>query len=669
MNDSTTHVEIETAFIPLADGRRLAARIWLPERAAAQPPEAVPAVLEYIPYRRRDGTAPRDDSTYPHFAAAGIAGVRVDTSGNGDSDGDFDDEYSSRELDDGVQVIAWIAAQPWCSGSVGMMGISWGGFNSLQIAALQPPALKAVIAIGTTVDRYNDDIHYKNGCQLYSNLSWSSNMLCYAGRAPDPLVVGESWREMWLHRLKTQPFPVLEWLRHQRRDDYWRHGSICEDFSAIRIPALVISGWCDGYVNAPPETAANLDSCVKAINGPWIHKYPHFAWPRPRMDFHAEAINWWNRWLRGEQNGVENLPAYRAYMSEELRPGASRRHEAGRWVAEEHWPSGNISPLTLFPHGDQLLPEAPGAIEHRSVCTTQDFGTQCGEYFTLKPGGELPGDHAADDARCVCFDLPVSESAVDILGRPTVRVKLAIDRPQGNIIVRLMDVHPDGVSQRVSWGVLNLCHRFGYDKPQAMQPGVFEQVEINLDHCAYRFRPGHSIRLAISTTYWPMVLPGPDVVTATMELGEYFSLSLPVRGPTDDYPVPEPENQNLLPEYREHRPSESRRFVEQDLEHRLTRYHIVEDTGEHEVPGHGLIAGDRRQDCYSIDSGDPLSLELKCSYSHHMRRGDWSVRLETRSNLSCDDKNFFLEAEVVAWVGDEEFNRRQWRETIARDFM
>ena len=289
----------------------------------------VPAILEYLPYRKRDGTAQRDESTYPIFAANGYAGIRVDIAGTGESDGTFDDEYSARELNDGVEVIAWIARQAWCNGNVGMMGISWGGFNSLQIAAMNPPALRAVIAIGTTVDRYNDDIHYKNGCLLYSNAGWASVMLCFASRPPDPLLVGERWREMWLERLQTQPFPLETWLAHQHRDEYWRRGSVCEDYNAMDIPALVISGWADGYINAPPAALENFTGVTKAINGPWIHKYPHLAFPHPRIDFHTEALNWWDAWLNGVDNGVEFVGHHWNPFGtvDDQRPPLSQRHK------------------------------------------------------------------------------------------------------------------------------------------------------------------------------------------------------------------------------------------------------------------------------------------------------------------------------------------------------
>ena len=270
----------------------------MPANAEADP---VPAVLEFLPYRKRTGTEARDDSTYPVFAAAGIAGVRVDIRGSGESDGVIDGEYTPQELSDAAEIIGWIAAQPWSNGKVGMMGISWGGFNCLQVAALRPPALKAVISIASTVDRYNDDIHYKNGCHLSAQLSWAATMLAYQSRCPDPALVGDRWREMWMQRLTEEPYFMPEWLSHQRRDGFWKHASICEDFAAVEIPSLVIAGWADGYRNTPLKAVEGMGARAKALIGPWIHKYPHFAWPKPRADFHAEAIRWWNRWLRGEE--------------------------------------------------------------------------------------------------------------------------------------------------------------------------------------------------------------------------------------------------------------------------------------------------------------------------------------------------------------------------------
>ncbi|MFV2032187.1 MAG: CocE/NonD family hydrolase [Gammaproteobacteria bacterium] len=657
---------LENEWIPLSDGRKLAARIWMPKDAKKKP---VPAILEYIPYRKRDGTAPRDESTYPVFAEAGYAGVRVDISGTGESDGDFDDEYSERELADACELIEWIAGQPWCSGRLGMMGISWGGFNSLQVAALRPPALRAIISIGTTVDRYNDDIHYKNGCLLSSNFAWSSVMLCFASRPPDPELVGDRWKEMWLHRLNTQPFPLETWLAHQRRDDYWKHGSINQDYSAIETPVLIISGWCDGYINAPPAAVLNLSTTTKAINGPWIHKYPHFAWPKPRMDFLREAIRWWDHWLRDIDNQVEDLPAYRAYISEDVLPLLRREYEPGRWVAESKLPADNIRYRQYYLAPNRQLLDIPGAALDKPLRSPLDCGTACGEFFSNNPESDLPGDQRLDDAGSLVFDSAKLHREIEILGRPKLRIKISVDRPVATIIVRLNDIHSSGEVNSVSWGVLNLTHRNGNESPEPMTPGKTETVEIELDECGYRFLPGHKVRVALSTSYWPMVMPPPEIVTAKITLGANAVITLPVRSGDDTFEVDEPENPDPLPRYKYLSPAESRRWVERDLQNGETRYHVFDDTGDIEIPGHGLCTQNTHQECWSISTEDPLSYRATSQYTCRMHRGDWSIRTESESSFSCDAEIFYIEATVTAYESDKQVNQRTWKKTIKRDFI
>src|SRR4051812_2824844 len=263
--------EIENVWIELPDGCRLAARLWLPRDARKKP---VPALLEYLPYRKRDLTRSRDERIHPYFASQGYACVRVDIRGSGDSDGLLVDEYSARELEDALEVLAWIAGPPWCDGGIGMFGKSWGGFNALQIAALAPPQLKAVISVCASDDRYADDAHYMGGCLLNENLVWGANLLAYAACPPDPQVSGEAWRKRWLERLEQMPLYPARWLRHQRRDDYWRHGSVCENYTAIRCPIFVIGGWADGYTNAVPRLLAGLRVPRKGLYRPLGPRLP-----------------------------------------------------------------------------------------------------------------------------------------------------------------------------------------------------------------------------------------------------------------------------------------------------------------------------------------------------------------------------------------------------------
>ncbi|MFW5870462.1 MAG: CocE/NonD family hydrolase, partial [Candidatus Sumerlaeota bacterium] len=270
--------EIEHTTIPMSDGVKLAARIWLPEDAEDHP---VPAILEYIPYRKRDFTAIRDSEMQPYVAGHGYAAVRVDMRGSGDSEGVLTDEYLELEQQDGLEVLEWIRRQAWCDGSLGMIGISWGGFNGLQLAALRPPGLKGIITVCSTDDRYADDVHYMGGCLLGDNLSWASTMFAYNSCPPDPELVGDKWREMWFQRLEGSGLWIDTWLRHQHRDAYYKHGSICEDFSDVQCPVLAVSGWADGYSNAVFRMLEGLQTPRKGLIGPWSHKYPHDGVPGP----------------------------------------------------------------------------------------------------------------------------------------------------------------------------------------------------------------------------------------------------------------------------------------------------------------------------------------------------------------------------------------------------
>jgi predicted acyl esterase len=265
--------------------------------------------------------------------------------GNGESDGLMLDEYTEQEQDDALEVIEWLARQPWCTGAVGMIGISWGGFNGLQVAARRPPALQAVITLCSTDDRYADDIHFMGGCLLNDNLSWASTMFAYSSRPPDPAIVGERWRELWLYRLEHTVLLVEKWLRHQRRDRQWRHGSVCEDFDAIQCPIYAVGGWADGYSNAIPRLLAGLGVPRKGLIGPWAHRYPHFATPGPQIGFLQECLRWWDRWLKGVDTAIMDEPMYRVWMEESVPPTAEYEERPGRWVAEPSWPSPNITAL------------------------------------------------------------------------------------------------------------------------------------------------------------------------------------------------------------------------------------------------------------------------------------------------------------------------------------
>ncbi len=630
--------EIEHLLIPLSDGTKLAARIWLPVDAAENP---VPAILEYLPYRKRTGTYDRDALTHPYLAGHGYAAVRVDIRGSGESDGLLFDEYTQQEHDDALEVIAWLAAQPWCSGAVGMMGISWGGFNALQVAARRPPALKAIITICSTDDRYRDDVHYMGGALLRAGFGWASFLFGAMCHPPDPVLVGERWRTMWQERLNNLPLFMELWLRHQSRDAYWKHGSVCEDYGAIQCPVYAVGGWTDGYTNTIPRLLEHLTVPRKGLIGPWAHAYPHFAFPGPQVGFLQMALRWWDHWLKGIDTGVMDEPMLRAWMTESVQPAPYHEELPGRWIAEPSWPPPNLATHRLFLTDDGLRTDDAG-LAPRTVCSPQTVGKHAGSWCPFGRGPDQADDQQEDDARSLVFETPPLSSHIEILGAPIVTLDIAADKPLANLILRLCDVHPNAASLRVSYGILNLAYRDGYETPAPMVPGHRYRVCIKLNDAGSAFPVGHRIRLALSTTCWPMIWPPPENATVTVFGG---TLELPVRTPSAD--------DALLPALPgpETAPPEPTTSVGPDVV-RIDRL--------------GLELGSDFNFDFHIDEHDPLSAFVETHQSQTVSRGAWRTSVATQMRLSCTSDAFLLRATMRACEGDEEICSRAWETSVPR---
>jgi uncharacterized protein len=631
--------EIEHTVIPLRDGTKLAARIWLPEDAVRNP---VPAILEYLPYRKRAGTYDRDALTHPYLAGHGYATVRVDIRGSGESDGLLFDEYAQQEQDDALEVIAWLAAQPWCSGAVGMMGISWGGFNGLQVAARRPPALKAIITICSTDDRYRDDVHYMGGALLRANFGWASFLFGAMCHPPDPALVGECWRAMWLERLENL---FLEpWVRHQWRDAYWKHGSVREDYSAIQCPVYAVGGWTDGYTNAIPRLLAHLTVPRKGLIGPWAHAYPHIALPGPQVGFLQEALRWWDHWLKDVDTGVMDEPMLRAWMTESVKPAPYHEELPGRWIAEPSWPPPGITAHRLH-LTDGGLRTDDASLTPRAVCSPQTVGKDGGSWCPFGRAGDQAGDQQADDARSLVFETAPLDRHVEILGAVIVTLDVASDKSLANLAVRLCDVHPDGASLRVSYGILNLAHRDGNETPAPLVPRLRYRVRIQLNDAGSVFPAGHRIRVALSTTYWPMIWPSRENATVTVFGG---ALDLPVRPPT--------AADALLPSLPEPETAQPERTT-------LVRPGVVR------IDRMGLELGTEGSFKFHIEEDDPLSAVAEMRQSQTVSRDAWRTRIETQMRMSCTFDAFMLRATMRAWERDFEVCRREWDYSVPRNFV
>jgi putative CocE/NonD family hydrolase len=663
---------IENSWIPMLDGYCLAARIWLPEDAETSP---VPAILEYIPYRKRDFTRARDEPMHHYFAGHGYAAVRVDVRGSGDSDGILLDEYSEQEHQDALEVIRWLARQPWCTGAVGMMGKSWGGFNSLQVARYRPPALKAIITVCSSDDRYADDAHYMGGCLLNENLTWGAVLMSYNAYPPDPEIVGARWRDMWRERLEQAIcFPEL-WLAHARRDEYWKRGSVCEDFAAIDCPVYAIGGWADAYTNAIPRLLEHLHAPRKGLIGPWAHLYPHDGVPGPAIGFLQEALRWWDYWLKDVDTGIMAEPMLQVWMQESVPPKPFYKNRSGRWIAEAQWPSPRIRSKRWWLDGTRLSnrSDSEAQFELRSPQTT---GIDAGEWCGFGAPGEMPLDQREDDGRSLTFDSESLQEKIEILGAPVVSLQIAADQPVALLAVRLNDVAPGGASTRVTYGVLNLTHRDGHEHPEPLEPGKRYAIKIVLNDVAYAFPARHKLRLAVSTSYWPIVWPSPAAVTLTLFAGGSF-LDLPVRPPN-------PSDANLklsqpperaAAETSELRPAPLRRLIEKDPITNETTYTIastradLDEVKTTRIKAISLDVGHTMLRRFRIGDENPNLAQAEVIQKTRFRRREWHTRVEARALLSSTADDFLLEAELTAYDGDKLFCARRWSRRIKRDLL
>ncbi len=662
---------VELAWIPMPDGRQLAARLFLPRHR----PQPVPVVLEYIPYRRRDGTRIGDDEMHIWFAAHGIASARVDISGMGDSDGIVGDEYVRREQDDALVIIDWLGTQDWCSGNVGMIGISWGGFSGLQVAARRPPRLKAIVTLCSTDDRYGCDAHYLGGCLLNDNFSWGGAFFNYAVLPPDPAMVGEErWRELWRQRIEAHVnFPAL-WLNHQRRDDFWKHGSVCEDWGAIECPVFSVGGWLDGYTPAVFRLVENLKAPCKGLIGPWGHKEPQRGVPGPAIGFLQECLRWWEHYLKGEDRGVDRDPAMRLWVQDYASPQPHFDERPGHWRAFRTWPEAKVERLSLFPAGSELLPRRSRRKRPPlAISSPLTVGLKSQEWCPYGQGrlaAESATDQREDDGGSLCFTGTPLDKDLTIMGEAHVHLRISADRPQAMVAARLCDVAPDGTSALISFGILNLSHRDSHENPSALKPGRFYDVAFDLKPIAQTIPKGHALRLAISSSYWPMAWPSPEPVTLRIDAAG-SKLDLPVIGKTTgsrkvhfeepEYAAPGPVTVITPPMHT--------REVLYTVEDQSTAFHINGNDGRYVLGDTGTEIAARRTKIYEISRLDPTSARTRVICHHEYKRGDWQARVETEVAVTSDATHFHITGTVRTFDHEEPFASRDFEERIPRDHV
>ncbi len=648
-------------FIEMSDGVRLAASLYLPDAGGPWP-----AILEALPYRKDDLTATYRGE-YLRLADAGYAVCRVDVRGTGTSEGIAEDEYPEIEQRDLNEVIAWLASREWSTGNVGMYGTSYSGFNSIQVAMTRPPALKAIIPIFATDDRYADDVHYFGGALKALDLvDYPTYMTAMNALPPVPSLFGDGWREAWERRVAENEPWVIRWLEEQTFGPYWQHGSLRPDYGTIEAATMIIAGWADGYTNNSLRTMAELACPKRLILGPWAHASTETSLPGPNADLVPEMLRWWDRFLKGIDNGVDREPSILVYVRHSTKPEPDLAQMRGEWRYEPGWPLERSRELELA-FGGAAAPEPAAEVD------TLEVRGDVGWTAWISCAGHLPygqpQDQRPDEAHSLSFDWPPLDDELEILGHPRAEVTLSSSAPVAYLSAKLCDVFPDGTSALVTRGLLNLAHRESRERPSPLEPGRTYRVGVELEVTSWVFEPGHRIRLDLAGSDWPNAWSPPAPVTLVVERAS-SALLLPVV----DGPALIGERPVLPPATRPQERVESAKGnavdtlvwrIEHDVLGRRTQA-VVETSGWTEAEGelprfHEFYGG-----TVSVSTSDPGTARADSRASFTIQWPEGTVSSEVRQVVTSDAETYDLTIELDVSEGEEPMWSRRWERRIPR---
>ena len=661
--------------IPVSDGLELSANLWLPRPLPDEPDETFPAILEMIPYRKDDWRLASDMARGEWLAARGYVLCRLDIRGTGSSPGIAQDEYTPRETQDGYDAVEWLAAQPWCNGNVGMWGISYGGFTSIQVAMLRPPHLKAIVPVMATDDRYTDDVHYIGGCVTVSELSqYAVSMVGMNAMPPKPEYRGAEWAEEWKARLEKTPVWLFEWLRQQHDGPYWRQGSLAPDYGAIEAAIFSIGGWMDSYVDPVLRMQERCTAPRRSLIGNWVHSLPDDAYPGPDLDWLHEMVRFFDHWLKGVENGVMDEPGLVLFRREYADPEPFPATWPGEWLGLESWPPSDA--------GERVLHLAPGGLALVGGLDDEAGKDPSVERFRHRPtngtraslswgaGGAPNGlarDLRPDESMIPTFTSLPLEEPLDVVGFPTAILAWESSAPIATAVVRLSDVAPDGTSAQVTAGILNLTHRDSHASPTALEPGVATGVRIQMRSTAYRFLPGHRIRLSVASSYWPVIWPSPFSAEYGLHLGGEADsrLVLPTIG-GGSLPAPPfkttPAGLRSIGSSTEEPPTW--RVTDDVIAGTVTV--TSSEFGEVVMPDgmSSLYTGERLEMTASDD--DPAHARMHNEVIYRLRDHGSEVLIEASGTIRSTDTDFHMNVGLKVTLDGAPFFERGWLETIPR---
>jgi predicted acyl esterase len=635
----------------MSDGVRLAATLYLPE---TEPPW--PVVLEALPYRKDDLS--NDDGTYRRVRDEGNYAVcRVDLRGTGTSEGIAAGEYLAKEQDDLCEVIEWLARQESCSGSVGMFGTSYSGFNAIQTAMRRPPALKAIISIFATDDRYTDDIHFGGGIRKAVEFGYPLFMVSENALPPVPSLAGDGWREAWLHRI-DEVVPWFDSIEQQKDGPFWRQGSLRPNYDLISVPTMIVAGWADVYRNSALRMIEHLQVPKRLLMGPWCHMWPTDSIPGPHIDFIPEMLRWWDRWLRGARNGVDEEPPIAMFIQRSTTPQPDLAEMRGEWRFEPAWPP------TRMRESSRSLTDAEGGArrdgDEETLVVRGDVGTTAHIRGSYEPPYGLPIDQRPDEAMSLPYEWPVQEE-LEILGNPRLEATVRSSRPVAFLSAKLSEVLPDGTSALVSRGILNLTHRSSHSRPEPLVPGELYEVSLEMDATSRVFEAKSRMRLAIAGSDWPNAWAPPYASELTIVPGRTRLVLPTVAGGRVDAAAP---SFRPAPDVATARQEPPVWRIEHDVYARETRV-VVHQTSRGQVPG--VSTWWRNEDVrVGVNPFDPGTSWVESMDEVEVAFAEVSARAKARLELRSDETTYFFDLVLHVYENDELIRQRRWQRETPR---
>ncbi len=657
---------IAEMWIAMPDGVQLAADVhWPTDRVES---EQYPVILTYSPYRKDEGRS-GSHAWFSYFLDNGYVVVRVDIRGTGRSEGTtIPYEYSDIELDDGEVVIDWLSKQPWSNGNVGMFGLSWTGFNSIQMAMRNPPALKAFIAMMATEYLYQEDVHYIDGIIHTDSWMMSHDLYNSMPGAPD-FILDEAWLK---NRFEREP-SVYTYMRQQRDGPFWDRASAKGQYDKIKIPGYHIGGWYDGYRNSLPRMLENVAAPQKAMIGPWDHHSPENAWPPPQIEWRHEAVRWFDHWLKGEDTGILEEPRFAVYVRDYYPPGDSILYIPGRWRWEDGWPIERTDHQDWYAQADNGLSTEPGDNDTQSMEYKASIGLEGGGPTMW--WGSLPPDQQPMDDHSLVYDSEPLTEPLEILGRPVARLNVSADATRANWVVRISDVAPDGQVTQVAGAAFNGTHRNSAREPEDIVPNEVFPLDIELHFTSWVFPEGHRIRVAISNSQWPMLWPTPELFTSTLAIGgeQGARITLPVM-PPGEWREPEfkdPVRGKRLPGYESIESGNATGYaaitaIQRDPE-TGEAVGLATNSGAYRYPW-GIERFDEVIEHRTSDN-NPARTSTVGRYSLTQELEDRTLVFDQTVEFSSDEENFRLKFHRRALVDGELFREKTWDELIPRDYQ